>query len=1020
MNISAIFIKRPVMTTLITLWFVVISLFSLGNLPVNALPNIDFPILQVSASLSGASEDVMAQSVALPLQQAFSAVPGIISMNATNARGNTQIALEFDLSVNIDNAAQDVNTAITSVLKKLPANMVSQPTIQKINPSDSPILILGLTSDSKSMMALNELAASVIMPQIGMIKNVGLVNNMAPYKKAMRILLKSNALLTKKISIEDISQSIQKANANKASGFMQTSQKAINLEGLTKLSTVEDFQNLPIDSSSSLHLKDVASVIEGYENPYITTWFNQKESILMSVSRQTNTNAVEVAQDVLNILPQIQKQLPHDTKLFVLVDRTKGLKASLSEMKMTAVLAMALVIFVVFLFLQNIWATCIPVISIPLSMLLTFLLMELSGFSLNYLTLMSLILAIGFVIDDAIVVLENIIHKREQGLSCYEAALEGSKEISFTVLSMTLSLIAVFVPILFMGGLIGRLFFEFSMTMTYAILMSGVVSLTVIPALSRFMPEQNTKQRELFLVEIFQKFYEKMALAYETSLLRLFHYKHYVVHFMVIILSLNIGLYIFIPKGFFPNEDTGVIQGTIEGLPDVSFCTMKENIQKISEAINAYPYVETYNASFGASATNPNEGRFFIDLKEKHPQIQLVLNDLKKIYKQFPDLKITQQVVQNLKVGGKTSKSQYQYTLQSGNFDRLSHFSQQMLDELKKIHWFIDVNSDLILTTLKGTFTVNRDLANRMGIKIDQLQNLVQWVYGGQYIDTFSDDTNTYSIILDIQESNKNFDILDTLFLKNQKGDVVFLKNLLTLSLISAPLSLNQYNRLSAVTLSFNLMPDKSLESALIDIQETEKKLNKPDDIMTNMQGTAKAFQAAMGNQMFLLLAAIFTIYVILGVLYENFRYPLIILTGLPLAGIGALIFLWIFSGELNLIGIIGLIILMGIVKKNAIMMIDCARVEQDENKRSSQDAIIYACLRRFRPIMMTTFAAIMSAIPLALWQGSGAELRQPLGITLIGGLLISQWLTLFLTPLAYCFKINKEHILNALHFEKP
>lgn len=1009
MNISAIFIKRPVMTTLITLWFVVISLFSLGKLPVNALPNIDFPILQVSASLSGASADVMAQSVALPLQQAFSSVPGIVSMNATNARGNTQIVLEFDLSVNIDNAAQDVNTAITSVLKKLPPNMVSQPTIQKINPSDSPILILGLTSDSKSMMALNELADSFIMPQIGMIKNVGLVNNMAPYKKAMRILLKNNTLLTKKISIEDVVQNIQKANANKVSGFMQTSKKAINLEGLTKLSTVDDFQNLPLDPNSFLHLRDVATIKLGYENPYVTTWFNQKESILMSVSRQTNTNAVEVAQDVLNLLPKIQKQLPQDTKLFVLVDRTKGLKSSLSEMKMTAILAMALVIFVVFLFLQNIWATCIPVISIPLSMLLTFFLMEISGFSLNYLTLMSLILAIGFVIDDAIVVLENIIHKREQGKSSYEAAIEGSKEISFTVLSMTLSLIAVFVPILFMGGLIGRLFFEFSMTMTYAILMSGVVSLTVIPALSRFMPH-DTKPTKLFIVNIFQKFYEKIEHAYEVSLLRLFHYKQYVVHFMVIILSLNIGLYLFIPKGFFPNEDTGVILGTIEGLPDASFYTMKENIQKISDAINAYPYVQTYNASFGASTTNPNEGRFFIDLKEKHPQIHFILNDLKKIYKQFPDLKITQQVVQNLKVGGKTSKSQYQYTLQSDNFDRLSHFSQQMLDELKKIHGFMDVNSDLVLTTLKGTFTVNRDLANRQGIKIDQLQNLVQWVYGGQYIDTFSDDTNTYSIIVDIENSNKNFDIIDTLFLKNQKGEVVFLKNLLTSTLISAPLSLNQYNRLSAVTLSFNLQPNKSLESALNDIQEIEKKLNKPDDIMTNMQGTAKAFQAAMGNQILLLFAAIFTIYVILGVLYESFRHPLTILTGLPLAGIGALLFLWIFSGELNLIGIIGLIILMGIVKKNAIMMIDCALVEERENNRSRQEAIIYACLRRFRPIMMTTFAAIMSAIPLALWQGSGAELRQPLGITLIGGLLISQWLTLFLTPLAYCFKFNREN----------
>ena len=1006
MNISALFIKRPVMTTLLMVWLVLMSCFAYRALPVGAVPKIEFPVIQVSAKLSGASPETMAQAVSLPLEQKFSAIAGLDAMTSSNAQGITQITLQFGLDIDLNSAAQDVSSAISTAQANLPSNMTALPTFKKLNPSEQPIIILAMNSDSMPIWQLNNFAENFVVNRLSMLPDVAQVDVIGQQRYAVRVYVKPELLKTREIGLDLIATNIAQANINGASGILQGPSQAFMLLPESQLKNAKEFSEILVNKNTNLRLKDVATVVDDVDNIYSSAWFNGKRSILLAISRQPGSNAISVADRIKEVLPEIQKQLPQSLDLQIFVDRTISIRDSVKEIQLTGLMTIALVVLVIFLFLRNIQATLIPALSLPISLVIAFSAMYFLHFSLNNLTLMALTLATGFVIDDAIVVLENIMVHRERGLSPYEAALKGSKEISFTVISMTLSLIAAFIPVLFMSGIIGRLLHEFAITITVAILASGFVSLSLIPMLSQYMTTDHKESKNSALLW-FKEIYDKMAQAYAKTLKTMFRFQKHIITFVLSIFVINIIFYIFIPKGFFPNEDTGLIYGIGEVLPGTSFDSMKKTEEKLIQILNDDSNVDCYNCSIGASSTTVanNEGRFFIKLKplEKRESIEMVMKGLRSKFTDVQDLKISMQPVQNLRVGASLSKSQYQYTLQSQDFKVLSEFAGKMETRIGKSPGFLDVNSDLKMNSLQADVKIDRDRATRFGLSIQKITEALSYAYADTQVSTIYTESNTYPVILALEKKEaETLHDLSKLYVTADDGTLVPLTSVATIDRKNAPLTVNHLNRLAAATISFNLKPGMSLSKAIAIIKEAEQELKMPTTVASVYQGTAQAFKESQGGQLMLILATVFTIYIILGILYESYRHPITILTGLPSAGLGALIFLWLFRFDLDVIGIIGIVLLIGIVKKNAIMMIDYALEQQRTKNLSAKEAIIEACARRFRPIMMTTFAAIVGAIPIAFGQGSGAELRQPLGVCIIGGLLLSQWLTLYITPLFY------------------
>ncbi len=980
MNISRLFILRPVMTTLVTVWVVMLGLFGYSKLPVSALPKIEFPVIQVTANLPGAS----------------------------------QLTLQFSLDVNLNAASQDVGTAISTAQANLPPNMPSLPTYKKINPAEQPVIFLALTSSTLPLWQVNQYAQNYIVNRLSMLPNVAQVSVIGEQKYAVRVYVRPDILKARNLSLTTIANAIAQSNINAPAGLLQGPMQIQTLNPNSKLQNASEFKEIMLRDHDGLRLKDVADVVDDVQNILSAAWSKNERGIILAVSRQPGSNTLEVARNIREALPSLKQKLPASINLDVLVDRSESIQASVNDVEFTCFLTIALVVLVIFLFLRNVQATLIPAITLPISMIATFAFMWALGFSLNNLTLLALTLATGFIIDDAIVVLENITRYREQGLSPLEATLKGTEEISFTIVSMTLSLTAVFIPILFMPGIVGRLLFEFSLTLVIVILMSGIVSLTLTPMMCRYLMKLPHAGKENQFYRILRTSFERLEIAYKNSLDWVMGKQKFVLYGTLLIFLVNIGFYALIPKGFFPNEDTGLIYGVTEAAPEASFAAMERAQKQIMEIIHDLPEVDTFNASIGASTSTlaQNQGRVFLKLKpieSGRKSIEKVMGELREKFDKVQDVKVSLQAIQNLRIGGSLSKSQYQYTIQAQEFKDLEKVTTLFQKALEKTPGFLDVNSDLQTSSLQINVKIDRDRASQLGVMIQDITTALYSAYGDRQVSTIYTEIDTYQVILAVKKDQaQTVADLDQIYIPNNKNELIPLSSLAVMERTNAPLTVNHLNRLAAATISFNLKPGTSLGQAIDQIHQLEHQLNLPPTISTTFQGTALAFQKSQGGQIWLLLAALMTIYIILGILYESYIHPLTILTGLPSAGLGALMALMLLGFNLDVIGIIGIILLMGIVKKNAIMMIDYALNQQKERQVSPQDAIIEACQRRFRPIMMTTFAALIGAMPIALGMGAGAELRRPLGICIIGGLLVSQWLTLYITPVFYIWMDKK------------
>ncbi len=996
------------MTTLLMLSFIFAGALGYVFLPINSLPRIDFPTIQVSASFPGTSAETMSRTVALPLERAFSSIAGVDTMNSVSSQGTTQITLQFVLERDVDAAAQDVESAIAAAQKNLPTGMPTPPSYKKFNPSETPVIFVSVNSDTLPLFEIDKYCQTFIGDRISMLPGVAQVDIMGSQKYAVRIYANPQILALRNLTLTDISHAISSANVLSPSGLLNGELQASVVNPNSSLQTAKDFKEIIVSQINGvpLKLKDVADVQDSVENDRTAAWVNKRRSITLAVSRQPGSNTVEVTQSVRDMIPKLQEQLPKTLNIDILADRAESVRDSLRDIKYTFLLTMILVIGVIFIFLRSIWATLIPVMTLPIAIIGSFAFMYYLGYSLNNLTLLALTLSIGYIVDDAIVVLENISHHVENKMNPFDAAIKGSAEISFTVISMTLSLVAVFIPIIFMQGIVGRLFHEFSITISIVILMSCFISLTLTPMMARFFLSTEKERPFSFLV-FFENYYKKLEIFYHSSLSWVMKRQRQTLYFFALLFCFNIFLFTQVNKGFFPTEDTGLIFGTFEATADTSFESMKKTAAKIYDILEKDKDVLNYNLSIGGSALS-NAGRVFINLQpigKRHKNIEEKLKDLRKAFFAIPELRVFLQPVASLRVGGLSSKSQYQYTFQGSDLDPLYAYTQLFEKELKKIPGFLDVTTDLQLNVLNANITIDRDRASTLGVPIKNITNILGSAYGDSQISTIFTDQDSYQVILDASKNQSRIlQDISNLFVKNDQGGLVRLDSIAKFERGNSSLTVNHFNELPSTTVSFNLDKAVSLGEAVKKIEDLEINLKRPQTITGAFQGTTQAFKAMQTQELALILGAIVTIYIILGMLYESYVHPLTILSSLPTAGIGALLALMVTGMNFDIISLIGLIMLIGIVKKNAIMMIDYALVEERLHHKSPEDAIIEAAHRRFRPIMMTTFAAIMGILPIALGLGAGAELRQPLGVAVAGGLMVSQILTLYITPVIYIY----------------
>ncbi|WP_225548394.1 MdtB/MuxB family multidrug efflux RND transporter permease subunit [Chromobacterium violaceum] len=1009
MNPSRPFIMRPVATTLLMVAILLTGLVAWRMLPVSALPEVDYPTIQVVTLYPGASPDVMTSSVTAPLERQFGQMPGLSQMSSSSSGGASVITLQFSLDLTLDVAEQEVQAAINAAGNLLPSDLPSPPVYNKVNPADTPILTIAVSSPTMPLTKLEDMVDTRLAQKLSQVPGVGLVSISGGQRPAVRIQSNPKALASRGLTLEDIRTAIASANVNQAKGSFDGPSQASTVDGNDQLQSADEYKNVIIayQNGAPVYLRDVAKVVESAENTRLAAWSGTTPSIILNVQRQPGANVIQVTDRIKSLLPQLQGTLPGSVDVHVLSDRTVTIRASVEDVEFELMLAIALVVMVIFVFLRNVPATIIPAVAVPLSLVGTFGVMYLTGFSINNLTLMALTIATGFVVDDAIVMIENIARYIEEGDKPLEAALKGSRQIGFTIISLTISLIAVLIPLLFMGDVVGRLFREFAITLAVSILISAFISLTLTPMMCARLLKHVPEEKQGRFYHASGKFFDDVIARYGQMLTWVLDRQKTTLLVAVGTVALTAALYVWVPKGFFPLQDTGAIQGISEASQSISFSAMADRQEKLAEALLKDPAVDSLSSFIGVDGTNAtlNSGRLLINLKPKgeRDDIRTVLARLQQRAGDVPGMSLYLQAVQDLTIDARVSRTQYQFTLQATSQDDLSTWVPKLVRRLQREPALADVASDLQDKGLQAYVNINRDVASLLGVTTAAIDNALYDAFGQRLISTIFTQTNQYRVVLEVDKDHQRDPLsLKGIYVPTASGGPVPLDAVASIEERPTSLAINHLGQFPTATISFNLKPGASLGEAVDAIRQAEAELGLPASMDTKFQGAAMAFQASLSNTLWLILAAIVTMYIVLGVLYESYIHPITILSTLPSAGIGALLALMVSGTDLSVIAIIGIILLIGIVKKNAIMMIDFALEAEREQGMAPREAIYQACLLRFRPILMTTMAALLGALPLMMGGGMGSELRQPLGITMVGGLMVSQVLTLFTTPVIY------------------
>jgi multidrug efflux pump len=1010
MNPSRLFILRPVATTLLMLAIVLAGFVAYRQLPISALPQVDYPTIQVFTFYPGASPEVMASSVTAPLERQFGQIPGLKQMSSTSSGGASVITLQFDLAIALDTAEQGVQAAINAASNLVPQDLPAPPVYSKVNPADAPILTLGLASKTMPLPEIQNLADTRLAQKLSQIAGVGLVTLSGGQRPAVRVQVNPKALAANNLGLEDVRTAIATANVKKAKGSFDGPSRSYTIDANDQLRSPEEYRAIVVAyrNGAPLHLADVADVVEDAENVRLAAWMNEVPAVILNIQRQPGANVIEVVDRIKRALPQLQAALPAAVDVAVLTDRTITIRASVRDVQFELMVAIALVVMVIFLFLRSLPATIIPSVAVPVSLVGTFGFMYLAGFSINNLTLMALVVATGFVVDDAIVVIENIARYVEEGDSPLEAALKGSRQIAFTIISLTFSLVAVLIPLLFMGDVVGRLFREFAITLAVAILISAVVSLTLTPMMCAKILRRTTAAEHGAFYRATGRMLDGVIERYGRALDWVLDRQGATLLVAVATLVLTVVLYLVVPKGFFPVQDTGVIQGISEAPQSVSFAAMAERQQALARVVLKDPAVESLSSFIGVDGTNAtlNSGRMLINLKplaERRTHASDVIRRLQPELAKVAGITLYMQPVQDLTVEDRVSRTQYQFTLEAADPKLLSEWVPKLVDRLSALPQLTDVASDLQDQGLQAFVTIDRDSAGRLGITPAAIDTALYNAFGQRLVSTIFTQASQYRVVLEVKpEFRRGPDALKEIYVTSSSGAQVPLSSITRVDVGTAPLALNRIGQFPAATISFNLARDASLGEAVDAIQAVEREIGLPASVQTGFQGAAASFRASLSGTLLLILAAIVTMYIVLGVLYESYIHPVTILSTLPSAAVGALAALLLAHTPLGIVAVIGIILLIGIVKKNAIMMIDFALDAERNEGKTPREAIFQACLLRFRPILMTTLAALFAALPLMLGAGVGSELRHPLGLTMVGGLIVSQVLTLFTTPVIY------------------
>jgi hydrophobe/amphiphile efflux-1 (HAE1) family protein len=1011
-NISAPFIQRPVATSLLMVGLLLCGLAAYRLLPVSALPNVDYPTISISAQLPGADPQTMASSVATPLEQQMSQIPGLTQLTSSSALGFVQMTAQFDLNRTVDSAAVDVLAAINAASPYLPANMPYPPTIRKVNPADTPIILLALTSDTLPLTTVDAYAENILLPKISQISGVGQVGIGGQQKPAIRVQVNPQALASRGLSLEDVRNVLSGANVDLPKGTLNSPRQTFTLNTNDQLLKPDAYDNLIIAyrNGAAVRLRDVGQAIEAPENNLLAGWYNTQRAIILPIMRVPGANVIATVDNIKALLPQLESSIPPAIKVSIASDRTATIRASVSDVRFTLILTIALVVMVIFIFLRNFWATVIPAITVPLSLIGTFAVLYEAGYSLDNLSLMALTIGVGFVVDDAVVVIENVVRHLEKGESPMQAALNGSREIGFTIVSITLSLIAVFIPLFLMSGYVGRIFREFAVAVSVALVLSLFISLTLTPMMcSRLLSdERHAKHGRLY--QLSERGFDALLHFYERTLKVALHHRFATLMVMLGTVVLTGYLYYIIPKGFFPLQDTGMLFGIAEAAQDISFPAMVERQQALMNIVLKDPAVESVSDFMGPGGSTPslNQGRGFVVLKplgQRNVSASDVIERLKPQLAKVQGARLYLQPAQDITIGARIAKTQYQYTLYDADSRELDHWTEIFLNKLKTMPMITDVATDQENAGPMLNVTTNREVASSFGILPSTIDNTLDDAFGQRIVSTMYTELNQYHVILEVApEFQYGPEALKDIYVSSSTNQQVPLSTLVNSNIKPAPIVINHQGMFPSATISFNLKPNVALGEAVDAIRQFEKQSGIPASVATSFQGNAQAFQASLASTPVLIAASLVVIYIILGILYESTIHPITILSTLPSAGIGALLILMAVHLDLSVIAIIGIILLIGIVKKNGIMLVDFALQAEREDKLDPEESIYRACTLRFRPILMTTMAALLGGVPLMLGTGNGAELRQPLGYTIVGGLLLSQLLTLYTTPVVYLY----------------